>query len=362
MNQIKIALVGIGNCASSLIQGLEYYKWVDDQSGFVPGIIHNTIGVYKISDIKIVAAFDVDNNKVGKDISEAIFSSPNCAINFCKVPRKNVEVKRGPLLDGIGPLLKQKISVNPKKPEIDIVQDLKNSGAELLINLLPTGSVKATEYYANEAIKARCGFINCIPECVASNEKFGKKFKRAGLPLVGDDIKSQLGATNLHRALIDLFLACGCKITNTRQVNFGYNTDFINLNDEYRGKSKIKSKISALTTNIPYEVPVNMKIQLKNSKIDSLFEDRKKTVISINGDSFGMRPISIHVDLSVEDSPNAGGVLIDVIRAMKLALVRNDSGIINPISQNFFKQPPFPSNDHKSRQDFELYVKGEGGI
>jgi len=355
MEKIRIAIAGIGNCASSLIQGIEYYKNVDENSGLVPGIIHNTLCGYRISDIKCVAAFDVDANKVGKDISKAIFTKPNCAKKFSDVPSKGIIVQRGPLFDGLGENLRTIIPVDNQR-EIDVATVLREEEARILINFLPTGSKKATEYYAKQAIKSRCGFINAIPEFIASTTKWRDKFSKARLPLVGDDIKSQLGATTLHRSLVDLFLKWGCKINETHQSNLGGNTDFLNLIEPSRAKTKIICKSEAIKKNIPYLVPVTIDIKSHKKEHEPTLGDTKRTIIHVEGMNFGSMPISIDVGLRVEDSPNSAGVMVDVIRAMKVSLDRGDSGVIDPICSQFFKRPAIPLNDNQAFKNFELYV------
>jgi myo-inositol-1-phosphate synthase len=358
MAKIKVAIVGIGNCASSLIQGLEFYKWVDEKSGFIPGITHNLIGDYKISDIEIVAAFDIDRKKVGKDISEAIFTYPNCAERFCEVPQKNVVVKRGPVLDGLGNNLKKIISVNPDDPVVNISTVLKDCRTEILINFLPTGSTKATEYYANQALKSKCGFINAIPEPIATNRKWSEKFKKANLPLAGDDIKSQLGATILHRSIIDLCMKWGCKINNTSQLNTGYNMDFFNLTEPGRGISKIVCKTDAIKKIIPYPTPVSIEIITAEQSQNSKCLDKKQTLIQLVGENFGSRPLTINVELNVEDSPNAAGVMVDVIRSMKIAIDRNDSGVITPICGKFFKRSLENFDEETANEKFKKFLGG----
>ncbi len=229
MRKIKVAIVGVGNCASSLVQGVQFYKDIDNDASFVPGLAHNDIMDYKLSDIEFVAAFDVDKNKVNKDLSNAIFQKPNCAIRFSNVPKSKVIVKKGPIIDGLGENLKTVVPIDDGQVPVDVSEHLKKTKTEIVVNYLPTGSTKATEYYANEAIKARCGFVNAIPDPIATNELWRKRFKEADLPVAGDDIKSQIGSTILHRALIELLINRGVRVDRTYQINSGGNTDFLNL-------------------------------------------------------------------------------------------------------------------------------------
>lgn len=355
MSRIKVAIVGIGNCASSLVQGVEYYHYVKGDSGFVPGIMNNKLGIYLIRDIEFVAAFDVNINKVGKDISEAIFSSPNCATKFCEVPWKGVEVMRGPLLDGLEGELKNIVPVDFIQEPVNVSEVLTKCGAEILINYLPTGSKKASEFYAEQALRAKCGFINGIPEPIASIEKWRKEYANAGLPLAGDDIKSQLGATPLHRCLIDLFVRGGVKINNSSQSNVGNNTDFINLSDQERVMNKNICKINAIKNLIPY--PANITVEIKSDNSLNLdCKDAKRVSIHIDGELFGSRPLSLNVEMCAEDSPNGAGAMIDVIRAIKIAADRGDSGAINPICARHFKNPPDSCDDWTAIKNWENYL------
>lgn len=352
MSKIKVAIAGVGNCASSLVQGIEYYKDVDERSGFVPGILHNTFGGYRIKDIEIVAAFDVDRNKVGKDLSEAIFTKPNCTLKFCEVPHLGVKVERGPLLDGLGNNLKKVIPVDPHQKEVDIADILKERDADILINYLPTGSKKASEFYAEQALIAGCGFINAIPEYIAANPKWGKKFKNAKLPLAGDDIKSQLGSTILHRALIDLFIKRGVMIEESYQLNIGGNTDFYNLLEETRSASKLKCKNAAIQNLTPYKTSV---IVAPSTYIESR-GDNKICYINLKGRIFGGAPVTIDVKLNVEDSPDSAGVMIDVIRAMKVAIDRGLSGPLIDICAYYFKNPPKQCPDEEAYRKVKRFI------
>ncbi len=352
MSKIKVAIAGVGNCASSLVQGVEYYKDVDEKSGFVPGIAHNVIGNYKIRDIQFVAAFDVDKNKVGKDLSEAIFIKPNCTLKFSQVPHLGVEVERGPLLDGLGKNLKRVIPVDPRQKEVNVADVLKEKGADILINYLPTGSKKASEFYTEQALIAGCGFINAIPELIARDTGWGMRFKDAGLPLAGDDIKSQVGATIVHRTLIDLFIKRGVKIEESYQLNIGGNTDFYNLLEETRARSKLTCKHAALQSLIPYKAPV---IVAPSNYVDFL-GDNKICYIRLKGRKFGGAPITIDLKMSVEDSPNSGGIMIDVIRIMKIALDRGISGPLTEVCAYYFKNPPMQCPDDEAYRNVEKFI------
>ncbi|MDD4440140.1 MAG: inositol-3-phosphate synthase [Tissierellia bacterium] len=344
MNKIKIAIIGVGNCASSLIQGLTYYKDVDENSGFVPGILHSVIGGYKIRDIECVAAFDVNVTKVGKDLSEAIFAFPNCAEKFCDVPRIGVTVMKGPIMDGLGNNLKELITTDPGQKDVDVAAVLRETKAEILINYLPTGSQKATEYYANQALNAGCAFINAIPVFIASKKQWDNKFREANLPIAGDDIKSQIGGTILHRAIVDLITKRGGKIDNNSQINLGGNTDFLNLSEKSRIQDKLISKTEAVSTLIPYDGHTQVPEPLYNHS----HQDTRLCYINVEGRNFGNCHFSIDLKLTVEDSPNSAGVMIDLIRAMKIAIDKGISGSVNEICSFCFKHPPKQINDNEA--------------
>ncbi|WP_048150387.1 inositol-3-phosphate synthase [Methanolacinia paynteri] len=353
MSNIKIAIAGIGNCASSLIQGLCLYKTVDRDSGLIPGILHNEIENYKISDIECVAAFDINEKKVGKDVSEAIFTEPNNAIKFSEVPFLDVTVKQGPVLDGLGYKLSKIVKVNSESIEVNVADELKKTGAEILINLLPTGSVRASEFYAEQALIANCSFINAIPVFIASKKEWSKKFEERNLPVVGDDIKSQIGATILHRTLVELLLKRGIYIENSSQKNIGGNSDFVNLSEKNRLQYKRISKTEAIESIIPY----NSNIVVLDPEYSPELKDVKKCNIEVNCRNFGNLPVKINLDLEVEDSPNSAGVMIDVIRSLKLARDKNLSGSINDISSFFFKHPEIQIDDNEAYQKFEAFIK-----
>jgi len=342
MGKIKVAIVGIGNCASSLVQGIEFYKSIDEQSGFIPGIMHNKIGDYTVGDIEFVAAFDINKKKVGKKLSEAIFTEPNCAKKFTDVLSGNVKVQKGPVLDGLGGKLENIIPIDSNQKEVNVAEILKIANAEILINFLPTGSFIATKFYAEQAILANCGFINAIPEPIASNHQWAEKFSRVNLPLAGDDIKSQIGATILHRTLIDLFNKRGGKIVKTTQINSGGNTDFLNLMEKpLRSHTKDFTKKNAIRSLIPYDdASIEVEINYKEG-----MGDTKECLIKTEGVIFGSTPILIEARLLVDDSPNSAGVMVDVIRGMKIAIDNKEGGPLSDLCGYYFKSPPIPYND-----------------
>ncbi len=361
--EIRIAIAGVGNCASSLVQGIYYYKNVRDSRIPVPGLMHNTIKGYKISDIKVVAAFDIDKRKVGKDLSKAIFALPNCTAIFCKeIPKTGVRVKMGPVLDGVAPhMLKypeEKTFVVAYKKAADVARELKKSGAKILINYMPVGSQKATEFYANAALEAGCAFINCMPVFIASEKKWIKKFEAAGLPCCGDDIKAQVGATIVHRTLARLYSERGVRIERSYQLNVGGNTDFMNMLESSRLKSKKISKTEAVQSQLAQRLePDN--IHIGPSDYVPFLKDNKLAFIRIEGKKFGDVPTNIEVRLSVEDSPNSAGCVIDAIRLTKLALDRKISGALISTSAYFMKHPYRQFADEKAREMLEEFISGK---
>ncbi|MEM5835179.1 MAG: inositol-3-phosphate synthase [Candidatus Aenigmatarchaeota archaeon] len=363
MGKIRVAIAGLGNCASALIQGIFYYKNVEDDQDFVPGLMHNILGGYKISDIEIVAAFDIDKRKVGKDVSEAIFAKPNCTKIFCRdIPKIGVEVKRGPVLDGFAPHMKNYPEENTflisEEKEVDVVEELKKARAEILINYLPVGSEKATEYYANAALDANCAFINCIPVFIASNEKWAKRFEEKGLPIIGDDIKSQIGASILHRTIMRLIESRGCIIDRSYQLNFGGNTDFLNMLERSRLTSKKISKTEAVNSLLSRKLSYD-NLHIGPSDWVPWLNDNKISYIRIEGRKFGNVPFEIDVKLSVEDSPNSAGCVIDAIRIAKLALDRKIGGALISASAYLMKHPPIQIPDEKAREMLEEFIRGE---
>jgi len=361
--EIKIAIVGVGNCASSLIQGLFYYKNVKDEKELVPGLMHNVLGGYKISDIKVVAAFDVDKRKVGKDVSEAIFAPPNCTKIFCKdVPKMGVKVKMGPVLDGVASHMKDypedKTFVVAKEKPVNVVEELKKSGAEILINYLPVGSQRAVEYYANCALKAGVAFINCMPVFIVSDKKWAEKFEKKKLPCIGDDIKSQVGATIVHRVLTHLFVQRGVIIDRSYQLNFGGNTDFLNMLERKRLKSKKISKTEAVESQLAKRLSYD-NLHIGPSDWIPWLKDNKVCFIRIEGRKFGNVPVELELRLSVEDSPNSAGCVIDAIRLAKLALDRGIGGPLISASAYLMKHPPEQFTDEKAREMVEEFIKNQ---
>lgn len=355
-DKIKIAIVGVGNCASSLVQGLEFYKNVD-KSQYIPGLMHTNFGGYEIGDIEVVAAFDVNDHKVGKDVSEAIYAAPNNTAIFAKVPKMGVVVQMGHRLDGVNKYTEELVNVS-KQESVDVVEVLKNSGAEIVVNYLPVGSEDATKFYAQAAIDAKCAFVNCIPVFIASNKEWAKKFEDAGLPVIGDDIKAQVGATITHRTLVNMFLDRGMRIDRTYQINTGGNTDFLNMLERERLQSKKLSKTEAVTSIISSHGqtidPEN--IHVGPSDYVPFQKDNKVCFIRIESKHFGDVPMNLELRLSVEDSPNSAGVAIDSIRCAKLALNNGLKGAIIEPAAFFQKHPPVQIEDHKAKQLVEEFI------
>jgi myo-inositol-1-phosphate synthase len=355
-NKIKIAVIGVGNCASSLIQGIHYYKDVNEND-FVPGVMHVNFGGYLIKDIEVVAAFDVNENKVGKDLAEAIYAEPNNTTVFAKVPKLGVKVSKGPRLDGVNKYTEELIPISKAKP-VDVVKMLRQSGAQIVVNYLPVGSEEATKFYAQAAIDAGCGFVNCIPVFIASNEKWAAKFEAAGLPVIGDDIKAQVGATITHRTLVNLFLDRGMKVERTYQLNTGGNTDFLNMLERERLSSKKISKTAAVQSMIEArgQTIESGDIHVGPSDYVPWQKDNKICFLRIESKHFGDVPMDIEVRLSVEDSPNSAGVAIDSIRCCKLALDNKLAGAIIEPAAFFKKHPPVQIEDRRARELVELYI------
>ncbi len=360
--KIKVAIAGIGNCASSFVQGLEYYKNVNEKQGFVPGLMHPVLGKYKVKDIEIVAAFDIDYRKVGKDISEAIFEKPNCTMKFSDVPYKGIDVLKAPVFDGVSNHMlsypKDKTFVVSNKPSVNVARILEEKNADILISYMPVGSKKATEYYAEACLKSNTAFINAIPEFIVSSEKWSKRFTRENIPCIGDDIKSQIGATILHRTITKLLCERGVKIERTYQLNFGGNTDFLNMLERSRLKSKKISKTEAVKSMIDDGIKDEF-IHIGPSDYVPWLNDNKICYIRIEGKKFGDVPFSIEVKLSVEDSPNSAGIMIDAVRCCKIALDRGEGGPIIPACAYFMKHPPKQIPDFKAKELLEKYIKGE---
>lgn len=351
--EIRVAVLGVGNSASALVQGTQYYKDAK-KDVTVPGLMHVNFSEYHVRDIRFVAAFEVNKNKIGKDLAEAIFIEPNCCASFAVVPKLGVEVSPGPILDGVAKHMKKSFNIyNPNEVEkTNVVDVLKEAKTDILINYLPVGSENATHFYAQAALDAGCAFINCIPEFIASNPEWCRKFEEAGLPVAGDDIKSQVGATILHRNLVTLCLDRGAIVDETYQLNLGGDTDFLNMTVEDRLKTKRISKTEAVTSLVPYDLPT----RIGPSDYVPFLENKKICYIYLKGRKFGDRPLTMTIKLEVEDSPNSAGVVIDVIRAVKLALDRKIRGALISISSYAFKHPPIQVPDSKAKQWVEDYI------
>jgi len=364
MNKIKIAIIGIGNCASSLIQGMEYYKNKDGKDAI--GLMHWDIGGYKPFDIEVVAAFDIDKRKVGKDLSEAIFALPNCTKVFCKdIPKTNVKVKMGTVLDGFSEHMKNYdekqtfvLSDEKEATKEEAIKTLKESGAEILLNYLPVGSEKATRFYVECALEANIAFVNNIPVFIASIPEWADRFKEKNIPIIGDDIKAQLGATITHRVLSDLFKKRGVKLERTYQLNTGGNTDFLNMLNRNRVASKKESKTEAVQSVLAERLePEN--IHIGPSDHVAWQKDNKVAFIRMEGKLFGDVPMNMELRLSVEDSPNSAGVGIDAIRCCKLALDRGKGGILYSPSAYFMKHPPKQYPDDEAYQLVKDFIEGK---
>ena len=353
MGKVNVAIIGVGNCASSLVQGIYYYKKAKENE-FVPGLMHVSLGGYHIGDINFVAAFDIDKNKVGKDLAQAIFTSPNNTFKFGEVPTTGVKVQRGMTHDGLGLYLSQIIEKAPG-PTADIVKILKDTKTDVVINYLPVGSEEATKWYVEQVLAAGCGFINCIPVFIAREKYWQRRFEQKGLPIIGDDIKSQVGATIAHRVLTRLFRDRGVRVERTYQLNFGGNTDFYNMLERARLESKKISKTSAVTSQLDYELDPN-NIHVGPSDYVPWLLDRKFCHIRMEGRTFGDVPLNLELKLEVWDSPNSAGVVIDAIRCCKLALDRGLKGALEAPSAYFMKSPPVQYTDDQARQMVEEFI------
>ncbi len=365
MDKIKIAIVGIGNCASSLLQGIEYYKNKDSKDAI--GLMHWEIGGYKPSDIEIVAAFDIDKRKVGKDVSGAIFELPNCTTIFCRdIPKTGVKVKMGAILDGFSEHMRDYddkytfvLSDEKEHSKEDCINILKESGAQILLNYVPVGSENATKFYAECALDSGVGFINNIPVFIASGTDWGERFEKEGIPIIGDDVKSQLGATIVHRVLTNLFKARGVKLERTYQLNTGGNTDFLNMLNRTRLVSKKESKTESVQSQLLEERLEKENIHIGPSDWVAWQKDNKIGFIRMEGKLFGNVPMNLELRLSVEDSPNSGGVMIDAIRCCKLALERGKGGILYSPSAYFMKHPPKQYTDDEACRLTEDFIQGK---
>ena len=353
--KLRVGLVGVGNCASSFVQGIDHYRGASANEP-VPGLMHVELGGYHVGGIEISSAFDVNAAKVGRDVSEAIFAPPNNTIRFASPKPSGVRVARGPTLDGLGKYLREEIDESPE-PVADVTQVLKDSGTEILVNYLPVGSERAAEFYAERALEAGCAFVNCIPVFIASQEKWRKRFEEKGLPLIGDDIKSQVGATIVHRILTNLFRERGVRLDRTYQLNFGGNTDFLNMLERERLESKKISKTQAVTSQL--DVPLDpADIHVGPSDHVAWLTDRKWCHIRMEGTTFGGVPLNIELKLEVWDSPNSAGIVIDAVRCAKLARDRGIGGALIGPSSYFMKSPPRQFTDAEARQKTLNFIAG----
>ncbi len=351
--KVRVAIIGVGNCASSFVQGVEFYKDASEEE-FIPGLMHTNLGGYHVRDIEFVAAVDVDRNKVGKDLGEAIYAEPNNTYRFCDVPKLGVRVQRGPVMDGIGKYLSEVIEIS-EEPKVDVVELLKKARADVAVNYLPVGSEKATRYYAEKVLEAGVGLVNCIPVFIAKDKEWTERFRRKGVPIIGDDIKSQVGATIVHRVLSRLFLDRGVKLMRTSQLNVGGNTDFLNMLERERLQSKKTSKTNAVTSQLDYDIG-EKNIHIGPSDYVAWLDDRKWAHIRLEGQTFGNVPLNMELKLEVWDSPNSAGVVIDAVRCCKLAI---DNGISGPLlgpAAYFMKSPPIQYVDDEARHMVEDFI------
>jgi myo-inositol-1-phosphate synthase len=352
--KVRVAIIGVGNCASSFVQGVRYYRNAKE-TDFVPGLMHVNLGGYHIRDVEFSAAFDIDRNKVGKDLSEAIYTWPNNTYKFCDVPRSGIPVHRGMTHDGLGKYLSQIIKKAPGETA-DIVNILKETRTDVVVSYLPVGSEEATKWYVEQVLDAGCGFINCIPVFIARERYWHKRFKEKGLPVIGDDIKSQVGATITHRVLTRLFRDRGVRLERTSQLNVGGNTDFLNMLERERLESKKISKTNAVTCQLEYNLGEE-NIHIGPSDYVAWLKDRKWAYIRMEGRTFGDVPLNLEMKLEVWDSPNSAGVVIDAVRCCKLAMNHGLSGSLEAPSSYFMKSPPRQYTDDVARESTEKFIK-----
>ncbi|MBB4938530.1 myo-inositol-1-phosphate synthase [Streptosporangium album] len=353
---MRVAIVGVGNCASSLVQGVHYYRDADPGTR-VPGLMHVKFGDYHVGDVEFVAAFDVDAKKVGRDLSEAIVASENNTIKICDVPPLGVTVQRGHTFDGLGEFYSEMIEESDEAP-VDVVQILKDAQVDVLVSYLPVGSEEADRFYAQCAIDAKVAFVNALPVFIASDPDWAQKFTDAGVPIVGDDIKSQVGATITHRVMAKLFEDRGVELLRTYQLNFGGNMDFMNMLERKRLQSKKISKTQSVTSQIPHEMG-KADVHIGPSDHVPWLDDRKWAYVRLEGRSFGDTPLNLEYKLEVWDSPNSAGIIIDAVRAAKIALDRGISGPILSASSYFMKSPPEQYSDDEAREYVEKFIRGE---
>jgi myo-inositol-1-phosphate synthase len=356
VGKVRVGIIGVGNCASSLVQGVQFYRDAADDD-FVPGLMHVNLGGYHVRDIEFVAAFDIDRNKVGTDLSEAIFASPNNTIKFSDVPHLGVPVHRGMTHDGLGKYLSEVITKAPG-PTADIKSVLRSQRCDVVINYLPVGSEMATKWYVEQILEAGCAFVNCIPVFIAREDYWQRRFLEKGLPIVGDDIKSQVGATIVHRMLTRLFRERGVRVERTSQLNVGGNTDFLNMLERDRLESKKISKTNSVTSQLDYDMGKD-NVHIGPSDYVPWLTDRKWAYIRMEGRTFGDVPLSMELKLEVWDSPNSAGVVIDAVRCAKLALDRGVAGALEGASAYFMKSPPVQHADDRAHDMVEDFIQGK---
>ena len=356
MGSVRVAIIGVGNCASSLVQGVQYYREAPDDA-FIPGLMHARLGGYHVRDIEFSAAFDIDERKVGRDLSEAIWEAPNNTVKFAQVPHLDVPVQRGMTHDGLGLYLSQMIKKAPGSTA-DIANILRETKTDVVVNYLPVGSEMATKWYVEQILDAGCAFVNCIPVFIAREAYWRRRFEDRGLPVVGDDVKSQVGATIVHRVLTRLFMDRGVRLDRTSQLNFGGNTDFYNMLERERLASKKISKTDAVRSQLGHELAAEA-VHIGPSDYVPWLEDRKWAHIRLEGRGFGDQPINVELKLEVWDSPNSAGVVIDAIRSCKVALDRGVKGALRAPSAYLMKSPPEQWPDDVARQRLERFIAGE---
>jgi myo-inositol-1-phosphate synthase len=354
--KVRVAIVGVGNCASSLVQGVEYYKDAKPDER-VPGLMHPVLGTYHVGDIEFTAGFDVNRTKVDRPLAEAIFAEPNNTQRFSEVPVTETRVFRGETFDGVGKYLSRTIELAAAKP-VNVKEVLKDTRTEVVVSYLPVGSEKATRWYAEQALEAGCAFVNCIPVFIASDKDWRKRFEQRGLPLIGDDIKSQVGATIVHRVLTNLFRDRGVRLDRTYQLNFGGNADFMNMLERDRLESKKISKTEAVLSQLQEERLEDSNVHVGPSDYVPWLKDRKFCYIRMEGTTFGGQPLNCELKLEVWDSPNSAGVVIDAVRCAKLALDRRIGGALTSASSYFMKAPPWQFTDEEARKKTEDFILG----
>ncbi len=353
MPKVRVAIIGVGNCAAALVQGVQFYQHAPEDQ-FIPGLMHPRLGNYHVGDIEFTAAFDIDAAKVGKDLSEAIWSGPNNTIKFADVPPMGIPVHRGMTHDGIAKYLSQRIEKAPG-PTDNIVQILRDTQTDVVVNFLPVGSEMATKWYVQQILDAGCGMVNCIPVFIAREAYWQERFRERGLPIIGDDVKSQLGATITHRVLTRLFQNRGVRLDDTYQLNFGGNMDFFNMLERERLESKKISKTDAVTSQLDYRIDPDH-VHVGPSDYVPWLTDRKFCYIHMNGTTFGEIPLRLELKLEVWDSPNSAGVVIDAVRCCKIAKDRGLAGAVVPASAYFMKSPPHQLDDDEARRQLEAWI------